>query len=62
MNQLEFIKKEFPLFKNGTSTREIRHNFFSLIKTELQAYLLGVIASDGGINLERHTITLHINE
>ena len=60
--QLEFIEKTYPLFKNGTSKREIRHNFFSEIKTELQAYLLGFIYSDGSINDERHTLTIHINE
>jgi len=62
MNQLKLIETKFPLYKNGTSNREIRHNFFSSIETEIQAYLLGIIASDGSINLERHTVTLHINE
>lgn len=62
MNQLKFIETNYPLFKNGTSNREIRHNFFSEIKTELQAYLLGFIASDGSINNERHTLSIHINE
>lgn len=62
MNQLKLIETRFPLYKNGTSNREIRHNFFSSIETEIQAYLLGIIASDGSINLERHTIILHINE
>lgn len=60
--QLEFIEKTYPLFKNKTSNREIRHNFFSEIKTELQAYLLGFIYSDGSINDKRHTLTIHINE
>ena len=62
MNQLKLIETKFPLYKNGTSNREIRHNFFSSIETEIQAYLLGIIASDGSINLERHTVTLHINK
>jgi len=62
MNQLNIIESEFPLYKNGTSNREIRHNFFSYIRTEIQAYLLGIIASDGSVNLERHTVTLHIKE
>lgn len=61
MNQIKFIEDNYPLFKNGTSNREIRHNFFSEIKTELQAYLLGFIASDGSINDERHTLSIHIN-
>lgn len=62
MNQIKFIEENYPLFKNGTSNREIRHNFFSKIETELQAYLLGFIASDGSINDERHTLVIHINE
>ena len=62
MNNLEYIDNKFPLYKNGTSNREIRHNFFSNIETELQAYLLGFIASDGSINLKRHTLCIHINE
>ena len=62
MNQIKFIEEKYPLFKNGTSNREIRHNFFSEIKTELQAYLLGFIFSDGSINDERHTLVIHINE
>ena len=62
MNNLEYINNKFPLYKNGTSNREIRHNFFSNIETELQAYLLGFIASDGSINLKRHTLCIHINE
>lgn len=36
MNQIKFIEENYPLFKNGTSNREIRHNFFSKIETELQ--------------------------
>ena len=62
MNNLEFIEQNYPLYKNGTSTREIRHNFFSKIETELQAYLLGFIYSDGCINLKRHTLSIHIND
>lgn len=62
MKQIEYIENNYPLFKNGTSNREIRHNFFSEIKTELQSYLLGFIAADGSINDERHTLQIHINE
>lgn len=62
MEQLKYIETNYPLFKNGTSNREIRHNFFSDIKTELQAYLLGFIYSDGSIDDERHTLVININE
>ena len=62
MKELEFIEKHYPMFKNGTSNRNIRHNFFKEIKTELQAYLLGFIMSDGSINSKRNTLTIHINK
>lgn len=61
-NEMNFIEQNYPLFKNGTSNRNIRHNFFSEIKTELQAYLLGFIFSDGSIDLKRNTLSIHINE
>jgi hypothetical protein len=60
--ELEYIENNYPLFTNGTSKRKIRHNFFSTIETELQAYLLGFIMSDGSINKKRHTLTIHIND
>ena len=40
MDEITFINENYPLYKNGTSYREIRHNFFSKIETELQEYLL----------------------
>lgn len=51
-----------PLFKNGSSNREIRHNFFEKVETEIQAYLLGFIMADGGINEERNTLSIHLSE
>ena len=62
MDELNFIETNYPLFQNGTSKRLIRHNFFSKIETELQAYLLGFIYSDGCINIQRHTLSIHIND
>ena len=62
MDELNFIETNYPLFQNGTSKRLIRHNFFSKIETELQAYLLGFIYSDGCINVQRHTLSIHIND
>lgn len=54
--------KQCPLFKNGTSKREIRHNFFNNINFEEQAYLLGFIFADGCVNEERHTLSININK
>lgn len=54
--------KQCPLFKNGTSKREIRHNFFNNINFEEQAYLLGFIVADGCVNEERHTLSININK
>lgn len=62
MDELTYINENYPLFKNGTSNREIRHKFFSKIETELQAYLLGFIYADGCINIQRHTLSIHIND
>lgn len=59
--QINYIKSNYPLFKAATAKKEVRHNFFSSIKTEVQAYLLGLLMSDGSIN-EDHQIKLHINE
>lgn len=62
MDEITFINENYPLYKNGTSNREIRHDFFSKIETELQAYLLGFIYADGSINIQRHTLSIHIND
>lgn len=51
-----------PFYKNGTSNRELRHDFFKNIETEIQAYLLGFIMSDGSVNEKRHTLTININK
>lgn len=54
--------EQCPLFKNGTSKRNIRHNFFNTINFEEQAYLLGFIFADGSVNEERHTLSININK
>lgn len=59
--QIEYIKQNYPLFKNKTAKKEVRHNFFSKIETEIQAYILGILMSDGSVN-EDYQIKLHINE
>lgn len=51
-----------PLYKNGTSSRELRHEFFKNIQTEIQAYLLGFIMADGSIDEERNTLSIHLTE
>lgn len=48
--QIKFIEDTYPEYTNHFSKRAIRHDFFSEIKTELQAYLLGFYAADGNIN------------
>lgn len=62
MKELEYINEMCPLFKNGVSKREIRHNFFEKIETELQAYLLGFIFADGCIWKDGLAFKIHIND
>lgn len=58
----EYLDTYCPLYTHHTSKREIRHDFFKRIDSELQAYLLGYIMADGSINDKRATVTIHINE
>lgn len=60
--QIEIIEREYPLYKNSTSKREIRHDFFKNIQTEMQAYMLGFHASDGSLDEERKTFRLKLSE
>ena len=60
--QIELIEKEYPLYKNATSKREIRHDFFKNIQTEIQAYLLGFHAADGSLDEERKMFRLKLSE
>ena len=53
--QIQFIKDNYPATTHHTSARRIRHDFFSKIETELQAYLLGFYAADGSIDEKRKT-------
>lgn len=59
---IEKLDNLCPLYKNGTSNRELRHEFFKNIETEIQAYLLGFIAADGSIDEERHTLSIHLSQ
>jgi intein/homing endonuclease len=60
--QIEIIEKEYPLYKNGNSKREIRHDFFKNIQTEIQAYLLGFHAADGSLDEKRKMFRLKLSE
>ena len=59
--QLKFIEENYELRKNETAKRLVRHDFFSEFKTELQAYLYGILASDGCIVEKQYAIQLKIN-
>ncbi len=60
--QIKFIEDNYPLYTNHISNRRIRHNFFSNINTELQAYLLGFYAADGSIDEKRKTLRIHLQK
>lgn len=60
--QIKFIEDNYPLYTNHISNRGIRHDFFSEIKTELQAYLLGFYAADGSIDEKRKTLRVHLQK
>ena len=60
--QIKFIEDNYPLTTNHISNRRIRHNIFSKIETELQAYLLGFYAADGNINEKRKTFRIHLQK
>ena len=60
--QIEKLDDICPLFINNPSKRKIRHNFFSNIQTEIQAYLLGFHAADGSVNLKRNTLRVKVTK
>lgn len=60
--QIKFIEDNYPLYTNHTSNRRIRHDFFSSINIELQAYLLGFYAADGSIDEKRKTLRIHLQK
>lgn len=62
LNQIKYIESNYPLFRNKTAKKALRHNFFANIETEIQAYLLGLLMSDGSVNSKNYQIKLHINE
>lgn len=60
--QIKFIEDNYPFYTNHISNRRIRHDFFSNIETELQAYLLGFYAADGSIDEKRKTFRIHLQQ
>lgn len=60
LEQLKYLEDNYPLYTNHISNRKIRHDFFSNIETELQAYLLGFYTADGSINEKRKTLRIHL--
>lgn len=62
MKLIEYLNIQCPLYTNHISKRETRHDFFKNVDTELHAYLLGLIMSDGSINNKRATLSHCLNE
>ena len=60
--QIKFIEDNYHLTTILISNRRIRHDIFSKIETELQAYLLGFYAADGNINEKRKTFRIHLQK
>lgn len=60
--QIKYIEEHYPFSYGIHSNRRIRQNFFSKIETELQAYILGLYASDGSIDEKRKTFRIHMQE
>lgn len=61
MTLFEYLNEHYPLYTRYSSKREIRHDFFKNVDTELHAYLLGLIMSDGSINDKRATLSHTVN-
>lgn len=61
--QVEILNKICPLEKGYVnSKRLVRQNFFNVIETEIQAYLLGFYLADGSLNAKRNTIRIKVTE
>ena len=60
--QQNLIEEIAPLKSNRQGYRPIRHLFFNKIKTELQAYLLGLHAADGTVEESRAKFKITLNE
>ena len=62
LDQIEKLNNICPLYKGRASKRDVRHEFFKNIQTEIQAYLLGFHAADGNLNYKRYTIAVKLTE
>lgn len=60
--QFEYIKNNYPATAGIHSKRLTRRRFFSKIETEIQAYLLGLYASDGNITEKRKTFRISLQQ
>ena len=60
--QLKFIQDNYPATKHHMFNRELRHEFFDKIETEIQAYLLGFYVADGNVNEHRKTLRITLSE
>lgn len=60
--QKEILNGICPLYKVSRSKREVRHEFFKNIQTEIQAYILGFFAADGSVDEERKTFRVKLCE
>lgn len=60
--QVQILEGICPAFKNHISKRNVRHDFFKDIKTEIQAYLLGFFIADGSVDEKRKTFRVQLNE
>lgn len=58
--QMKFIENKYPAFTTNRAVRRVRHNFFEIIETEIQAYLLGFYVADGNINEKRKTLRVEL--
>ena len=60
--QNDYLNANYGFYKNHTSRRNIRHDFFKNISTEIQAYLLGFFVADGSINAKRKNLRIHVSK
>jgi hypothetical protein len=50
------LKEGFKYYCSKPSKRAIAHDFFKSITTEIQAYMLGLIASDGCVSTPNYSL------
>ena len=60
--QIKILEDICPALKKHISKRDVRHDFFKHIQTEIQAYLLGFFIADGSVDQKRKTLRIQLNE